>query len=364
MSVKPDPKKQGHFIIDCRPDGYKGKRMRLRFEGSEEEAQDYERMIIQKPVAQTAATAKTISGIWPHFFRQYELNRGERTSADFENVWDNHLKLFFGQLQPKVLTRQLIEKYKEQRLKTGVKPRTINKELSYFSGFLNWAADNEFCERIPFRLPLFPAKMERAPKPRPLSPSEVTELLANVKPAKFRLPVLLMVDAGLRVSEALTLTREQIEWQHGVIFVVGKGSKERIVPITTDRLMTELMKYLDTKGYLLVNKRTKRPYGSIEKTLKNAAKEAGIKKKVTHHLLRHTFGTNATVAGYDLSALQAIMGHSSVQTTGIYQHLAGDYLREQGRKLNDLAINSVHVDKNEEDVTTENNKGNDTSGTD
>ena len=52
-------------------------------------------------------------------------------------------------------------------------------------------------------------------------------------------------------------------------------------------------------------------------------------------VLRRTFGTAATVAGYDLSALQSIMGHSSPVTTGIYQHLAGEYLRDQGRKLND-----------------------------
>jgi len=63
-----------------------------------------------------------------------------------------------------------------------------------------------------------------------------------------------------------------------------------------------------------------------------------VKKHVYHHLLRHSFGTAATVSGYDLSALQSIMGHSSPNTTGIYQHMVGEYLRVQGRKLNDKVM--------------------------
>ncbi len=103
----------------------------------------------------------------------------------------------------------------------------------------------------------------------------------------------------------------------------------------TDRLMTELLKKKNMKGWLTVNPTTKKPYLTIRKALLRAAQKAGIEKHLYHHLLRHSFGTAATVAGYDLSALQSIMGHSSPNTTGIYQHLAGEYLRTQGRKLND-----------------------------
>ena len=94
---------------------------------------------------------------------------------------------------------------------------------------------------------------------------------------------------------------------------------------------------------------------TIRKALLRAAKAAGVDKHLYHHLLRHTFGTQATTAGYDLSALQSIMGHASVATTGIYQHLAGEYLRTQGRKLNDLVkTERPHGQPGESEETREN----------
>jgi site-specific recombinase XerD len=70
-----------------------------------------------------------------------------------------------------------------------------------------------------------------------------------------------------------------------------------------------------------------------------AAKLTGIDKHLYHHLLWHSFGTVATIAGYYLSTIQSIMGHSSLLTTDIYQHLACKYLRIQGRKLNKMVKN-------------------------
>jgi integrase len=168
-----------------------------------------------------------------------------------------------------------------------------------------------------------------------LTPEQVTKVLDAIE-SEYRLIFLLMADAGLRRNEALHLRRDHVEFDHGVIFVTGKGSKERIVPITTDRLLAELEKRRDIEGWLSVNSNTKRPFLTIRKALMRAGKRAGIGKHLYHHLLRHSFGTNATAAHLDLSSLQAIMGHSSPTTTGIYQHLAGEYLRQQGRKFNDM----------------------------
>ncbi|MCP4340413.1 MAG: tyrosine-type recombinase/integrase, partial [Desulfobulbaceae bacterium] len=162
--------------------------------------------------------------------------------------------------------------------------------------------------------------MTKAPKPRPLILAQITAMYEAID-LQYKLVFLLMADAGLRLSEAMTLTREQVEYEQEIIFVIGKGDKERIVPITTDRLMAELTKRRGTKGWLTVNPRTKLPYRDIKKAIFRAADKAGIDKHVYHHLLRHSFGTAATVAGYDLSALQSIMGHSSPNTTGIYQNL-------------------------------------------
>ena len=160
-----------------------------------------------------------------------------------------------------------------------------------------------------------------------------------------------MADAGLRRNEALQLKAKDVDVEQGVIFILGKGSKERVVPIFTDRLRKELTLKLEsinpTKNankYLTFNSMTGKPYITIRKALLRAVKEAEIDKHVSHHLLRHSFGTNATIAGMSQKSLQLSMGHSSVVTTGIYQHLSAEYLRAEGAKFNAKIEKSDHMD--------------------
>lgn len=336
MSVRPHPKYQGTWIIDCRPDGYTGKRVRQEVEvATREEAEDIEKTIMRRHVEDKGpVTARTMAAIFPSYLDYYRANRAASSAKDLQSCWENWLKPFFGKLQPKVLTRQLIEAYKASRVKTGVKHRTVTKEVSYFSAFVNWAAENDYCDPVPFQVKGFGRKQTAPPKPRPLTQDQITAILQMIEP-EYRLIYLLMADAGLRVTEAITLQRSSIEFDHGVMFLTGKGNKERIVPITTDRLWQELEKKKGTEGYLSVNPKTQKPYYDIKKALERAAKKAGIEKHVYHHLLRHSFGTNATRANYSQNALQLIMGHSSPHTTAMYQHLAAEDLRREGRKLND-----------------------------
>lgn len=338
MSVSEHPKEPGAFIIDCRPNGYKGKRERTIVYCSKSEAIALERVIMRRHVDTPDPTPRTLGAIYGAWMAYYRANRSASTVEDASMCWRLHLSIKFSRVQPKYITRATIEQYKSSRISEGVKHRTVNKELSYLSGMIKWAADNDYCEPIPFSIVGFTNKLTRAPRPRPLTSEQITSIYQIIEP-EYKLIFLLMADAGLRRNEAMTLQRSNIEFGHGIIFVTGKGNKERIVPITTDRLMDELRKKEGGKGWLSVNSTTKRPYLTIRKALIRAAEKVGLGKHLHHHLLRHSFGTVATIAGYDLSALQSIMGHSSPSTTGIYQHLAGDYLRNQGRKLNDMVKN-------------------------
>jgi len=99
-------------------------------------------------------------------------------------------------------------------------------------------------------------------------------------------------------------------------------------------LRTLLEEKKNTRGYLSINPRTKKPYYAIRKALFRAAKNAKLGKSVHHHILRHSFGTNATISGVDLKAVQIMMGHESPDTTAMYQHLAADYLKDQAKKMN------------------------------
>jgi len=130
-----------------------------------------------------------------------------------------------------------------------------------------------------FKIPRFPANLTRAPKARPLTVSQVEALLAHILP-QYRLAFLLMADAGLRASEALNLRRGNVEFERGLIIVKGKGSKERIVPITTERLRIELITRIELSSddFLSANPKTDKPYFSLKKELIRAAKLAGIDK--------------------------------------------------------------------------------------
>ena len=330
MSVKKHPSKNGHYIIDCRPDGYKGTRLRLPFKGAEAEAKIFEKEMMRanRPPSKVAPT---ISEIVPDWLDYYKNNRLHTTFLDAIASL-KHLQPFFGKYRPNYLTRGLIEQYKTLRLES-VKKRTINKELSYLSSMITWAVENDYANTLSFNIKGFPAKQTKAAKPRPLSQKEITAIFEVIEP-EYKLIFLLMADVGLRRNEALHLRGSDVLLDEGIFFIKGKGGKERIVPIATDRLRSQLEERKGARGYLSLNPHTQKPYYSIRKALMRAAKSAKVAKSVCHHVLRHSFGTLATVAGVDLKAVQIMMGHESPDTTAMYQHLAADYLKEQAKKMN------------------------------
>ena len=349
MGIKTDPGNPNIHYIDCRPDGYKGRRVREEFHGTRDAAEAYYRALMRQPISKPQLPkALTIKALWPEYIRHCAMEKSKTTLVDLQSCWNRHLAGFFGQLQPKNITKQLIEAYKKKRLsetrwgregERAPKPRTINKELAYLSSFLAWAAEFDHCDPLPFRIAKFSRKVTRAPKARPLSPGQVTAIFEEIEP-KYQLVYLLMVDAGLRASEALALKREHVELERGLIYVFGKGNKERIVPIITSRLRKLLEERAAVDGYLTVNPATKRPYTSIKKALSRAAAKAGVEKHVYQHLLRHSFGTTAAIAGMSMAAVQDIMGHADPETTKVYQNLAAKYLQEQGLKFGKLVENS------------------------
>lgn len=341
MGIRTDPANENLHYLDCRPDGYKGKRVRVTYEGSREAAEDYYRALMQRPMSKPLPTARTLKALWPEYLEWCRANRAASTAENVRVCWEAHLREHFGALQPKMLSRALIESYKQHRLKqqrrpgddAPVKPRTITKELHYLSGMIAWAVKMDYCAPLGFKIEGFPAKMTRAPKARPLTFEQVAALLDELPPY-CRLPALLMADAGLRASEAFTLRARDLDLARGVIYVTGKGNKERLVPIATARLRAALEEAAATGGeYLTANRRTGRPYKQIRGALASAGVRAGIPQRVYPHLLRHTFGTLATSADVTQASLQRMMGHSSPATTAIYQTLAAEQLREQAAKF-------------------------------
>jgi len=148
---------------------------------------------------------------------------------------------------------------------------------------------------------------------------------------------------GMRVSELLSCTEEQILWDEGLVRVYGKGSKERIVPIGEIALhwikeYYKLERHLYAKPHsdstIFLNARGKAlSRMGIWKIIQSYVKTAGINKCVSPHTFRHSFATHLLEGGADLRTVQEMLGHANIVTTEIYTHVDREYLREVHRSF-------------------------------
>lgn len=189
-------------------------------------------------------------------------------------------------------------------------------------------------------LPKLPQKL-----PRMLTPEEISRLIKiipenNERGLRYKAMIQLMYAAGLRVSELVNLPVENVDVDARYVRVMGKGSKERVVPIG-EKTAFLLKKYMDlraekkiTGNDLFLSKlRRKMTRVGFWKQLKMYAREAGITKMVSPHVLRHSFATHMLKGGADLRVLQELLGHSSIATTQIYTHVDREHLKELHKKF-------------------------------
>lgn len=151
---------------------------------------------------------------------------------------------------------------------------------------------------------------------------------------------------GLRVSECCDLRTNQVNLDDGFLKVLGKGNKERIIPIpsSTVKIMKNYFYNVRTlwlkksSNYFFVNKFSKKIYSEyVEKMIKTVINEVGIKKHITPHKLRHSYATHLLEGGADLRVIQELLGHSDISTTEIYTHVEQERLRNTYANAHPLA---------------------------
>jgi len=181
------------------------------------------------------------------------------------------------------------------------------------------------------------------PLPDAISLSEVRRLLDE--PAKLSTPearrdramLELLYATGMRVSELINLDVEDVDVREGSVRCLGKGSKERIIPIypklavMVDGYVKEVRSKLvhrDDEPALFVNRRGERlTRQGLWQILKGYVAKAGLKKEITPHTLRHSFATHMLSGGAGLRYVQEMLGHANISTTQIYTHLTSDHVR-------------------------------------
>lgn len=247
----------------------------------------------------------------------------------------------------------------EQNRAVDGEPAGSNRRLSTESVYLQIAALRafyRFCEQerllpenVAEHLSL-PRRWKRLPKS--LSDEEINRLLqppAQPTPGDLcdQAVLELAYASGLRLAELRQLRLEQLHLEAGFVTVVGKGNKERVVPMGRPAVAA-LQHYLEAGRPRLVTPRspaavflTRRgtPFAAVTLWLriKQRAARAGIARNVTPHMLRHSFATHLLEHGADLRVIQELLGHASIGTTEIYTHVAGSRLREVHRRFHPRA---------------------------
>lgn len=222
----------------------------------------------------------------------------------------------------------------------SLSPRTRARKVSCIRGFFRYLLEQKQIQQDPCEhvdTPKVPKKL-----PDHLQPEEVEMLL---KAADLRVPegrrdytmLELLYATGLRVSELVNLEVHRVDLEIGCVIVMGKGSKERVVPLGIPASRA-VMHYLETvRPILLGQKRSEALFvtrrgkpmtrQSFWKIIKRLAKNAGIRKEISPHTLRHSFATHLVQNDADLRSVQIMLGHSDISTTEIYTHVAQQRLK-------------------------------------
>lgn len=195
-----------------------------------------------------------------------------------------------------------------------------------------------------------PRRWKRLPKA--LSGEDIERLLTPEQPETPRslcdqAVLELAYASGLRLAELRGLRLEQLHLEAGFINVIGKGNKERVVPVGR-KAVEAMQRYLETGRPALITRRspanvflTRRgtPFAAVTLWLriKQRVRRAGIQRNVTPHMLRHSFATHLLEHGADLRVIQELLGHSSISTTEVYTHVQSRRLREVHQRFHPRA---------------------------
>ena len=201
---------------------------------------------------------------------------------------------------------------------------------AYFA--LKFFYENVLSQKFDDRIPL--AK-NRGKLPVVLNKEEVNRIFEVTLNLKHRLVLMFLYYTGIRLNEVVNLKWSDIDFQRGVIHLkVAKGEKERVI-FLHDNLKKFIEYFKLKKGGLVFFSNLGKKYDkrTIQMIVRNAAKKAGIGKRVTPHTLRHSFATHLLEAGADIRHIQKLLGHTNLQTTQIYTHVANKDIKNLARLL-------------------------------
>jgi integrase/recombinase XerD len=285
---------------------------------------------------QAEHTQKTYAGL----LNKFTAWAGKQGMADWRQIELKHLMSFLQHERERGLANE--PKESTRRLSS----ESVYLEIAALRAFYRFAENEKLLPvNVAENLSL-PRRWKRLPKA--LTNQEIEKLLAPEQPETpqslcDQAILELAYASGLRLSELRNLRLEQLHLDAGFINVIGKGNKERVVPVGR-KAVEALNRFIEAGRPKFVTPRspanvflTRRgtPFASVTLWLriKRRVRRAGVERNVTPHMLRHSFATHLLEHGADLRVIQELLGHASIGTTEIYTHVTGNRLRDIHRKF-------------------------------
>ncbi len=243
----------------------------------------------------------------------------------------NEKFLKFANKQPMQITEDDVKSFIADRLSNGISPKSVVLMRSalkfYYDEVLNRGVVNIKTPKVSRKLPIV------------LTHEEVKLLIDSVKRKKHKLMVMVLYSSGLRVSELVNLKIGDLEIDQKIGWVrSGKGAKDRMF-IISEKIVNRLKSYTKGRGkdeYVFAGHNGRLTTRSVQKAIASTAKRAGIDKRVTPHVLRHTFATHMLESGVDLRKIQMLLGHSQLSTTQLYLSVSNKELKMVKSPLDEL----------------------------
>lgn len=294
----------------------------------------------------------TLSALIPDFLEYLELERNasQLTLKNYHHYLVRFLD-FAGDIEPENLDQSLIRKYRlylsrwvDPNTKKQLKRITQNYFMIALRAFLRYLARQDIASISPEKVELG----EQDPRPLKIIDDNQLQQVLNAPNTtskdglRDRAILETLFSTGLRVSELVSLNREQVNLERREFGVIGKGGKERVV-FLSDTATEWLDRYLHTRhdifkplfiryqGKVEVDdngEKMRLTSRSIERIVEKYVKQVGLSVKATPHTLRHSFATDLLINGADIRSVQEMLGHSNISTTQIYTHVTNKHLQD------------------------------------
>lgn len=288
---------------------------------------------------------KSVPNIVKDYVRYLKLERN--FSQNTLEAYQRDLRYLLKFLEKKNLSFQEVkledlEQFSSELHDFGVSASSQSRILSGVRSFFRYLQLDGYLDSDPTELLPFPQKREHLPEFLTLKEVDMLEGaidLSKWEGQRNKAIIETLFSCGLRVSELVNLKKSDIYEEEKFVRIMGKGSKERLVPISDTALKEINYWYMDRnlmkikpgeEDYVFLNRRG----AHLTRTMilimiKNTARDAGITKVISPHTLRHSFATALLKGGADLRVIQALLGHEDIGTTEIYTHLENSDLRKE-----------------------------------